>query len=158
MILLLVSCTTLKKAENYFYHHPKDGVNVAKNYILSNKVEGAKICLDAFPQKNIIDTIILVKDSLIINNITDSIYTWLNETHYVDREKIKKVLIPCKDSVKIIKYTIFDNRYEVLYDSLNKKYSDLDDRHRKIKDILTYTYIWILIIILGIIGYIKLKK
>lgn len=157
-IILMISCTTLKKSERYFYEHPNEANNVAKNYILHNKVKGADICLEAFPPVNVIDTFIINKDSVVINNITDTIYTWFTNTKYVDKEKIRKVLIPCKDSIKIIKLTVFDKRYEVLYDSLNHELSDLNNMHTKVKDILTYTYIWIFILILGLIFYIKLKK
>lgn len=156
-LIIMVSCTTLRKSEKYFYNHPEKANNVAKNYINKYKINGAKICLEEFPQKSTIDTFILQKDSIIINNITDSIYNILIDTHYITKDRIKKILIPCKDSTKIIKYTLFDQRYELLYDSLNKSYNDLSNRHDKVKNILFYTYFWIIIIIFGILAYIRFK-
>ena len=146
LILGFFSCTTLKKAEGYFDKHPEKANYVAKQYINAFELPGAKICLDAFPPINKIDTISIVKDSLIVNNITDTLYKWLKETKYIDRNKIKKILVPCNDSIKIVSKTIYDPKYEILYNDVNKKYLNLSDSHAKIKRYLFWTWFFIIII------------
>ena len=146
LILGFFSCTTLKKAEGYFDKHPEKANYVAKQYINAFELPGAKICLDAFPPINKIDTISIVKDSLIVNNITDTLYKWLKETKYIDRNKIKKILVPCNDSIKIVSKTIYDPKYEILYNDVNKKYLNLSDSHSKIKRYLFWTWFFIIII------------
>ena len=142
-ILFLSSCTTLKKAESYFDKHPQKAKNVAKSYILNNDIDGAKICIDAFPQKEVHDTISVVKDSLIVERITDTIFNWLTETKYVDRERIRKILIPCKDSIKIITNTVFDKKYEVLYSGTQFQLDRIKEEKDKISKYLKYTWIGI---------------
>jgi len=146
LILGFFSCTTLKKAEGYFEKHPEKANYVAKQYINAFELPGAKICLDAFPPINKIDTILLVKDSLIINNITDTLYEWFNDTKYIDKDKIRKILIPCIDSIKIVSKTIYDPKYNILYNDVNTKYINMSDSHSKIKRILFWTWFFIIII------------
>ena len=142
-ILFLSSCTTLKKAESYFGKHPDKAKSVAKSYILNHEVDGAKICINAFPPKEIHDTISVVKDSLTVERITDTIFTWLTETKYVDKERIRKILIPCKDSIKIITNTVFDSKYEVLYSGTQFELDKIKEEKDKISKYLKYTWIGI---------------
>jgi hypothetical protein len=142
----ITSCTTLKKAESYFEKHPEKANYVAKQYINAFELPGAKICLDAFPQKNTIDTISIVKDSLIVEKITDTLYQWFTEIKIVNKDKIRKILVPCRDSIKIVSKTIYDPKYEILYNDVNKKYLNLYDSHTKIKRILFWTWFFIIII------------
>jgi PBP1b-binding outer membrane lipoprotein LpoB len=142
-ILFLSSCTTLKKAESYFDKHPQKAKNVAKSYILNHDVAGAKICIDAFPQKEVHDTISVVKDSLTVERITDTIFTWLTETKYVDKERIMKILIPCRDSIKIITNTIIDPKLKLLYDFNLKELDRIKESKDKISKYLKYTWIGI---------------
>jgi hypothetical protein len=158
ILIFLSSCTTLRKAEHYFQKHPTKANNVARNYIINNQIDGVKICIDAFPQIDIVDSFIVSKDSIIINTITDSIFSWLTEVKYVDRERIKKVLIPCKDSIRIINRTIYDKKYEILYNDMYIKYNNVSDSHAKIKKILFWTWFWIILFAIGIYGFYKTKK
>jgi hypothetical protein len=146
LILGFFSCTTLKKAEGYFEKHPEKANYVAKQYINAFELPGAKICLDAFPPINKIDTFSIIKDSLIIQNITDTLYEWFSDTKYIDKDKIKKILVPCNDSIKIVSKTIYDPKYEILYNDVNTKYINMSDSHSKIKKYLFWTWFFIIII------------
>jgi len=146
LIISFFSCTTLKKAEGYFEKHPEKANYVAKQYINAFELPGAKICLDAFPPINKIDTISFVKDSLTVHNITDTLYKWFTETKYINKDKIKKILVPCNDSIKIISKTIYDLKYEILYNDLNKRFINISDSHSKIKSVLFWTWFFIIII------------
>jgi hypothetical protein len=142
-ILFSSSCTTLKKAESYFNKYPDKAKNIAKSYILNHDVDGAKICIDAFPIKEVHDTISVVKDSLTVEKITDTIFSWLTETKYIDKERIRKILIPCKDSIKIITKTIFDKKYEILYNGTQIELDKIKEQKDKISKYLKYTWIGI---------------
>lgn len=158
ILIVLSSCTTLRKAEHYFQKHPTKANNVARNYITNNQIDGVKICIDAFPQKDIVDTFMVSKDSIIINTITDSIYNWITEVKYIDKERIRKVLIPCKDSLKIINKTIYDKKYEILYNDMNTKYINVSDSHSKLKKVLFWTWFWIILFAIGVYGFYKTKR
>lgn len=142
----ITSCMTLKKAESYFDKHPEKANYVAKKYINEFELPGAKMCLDAFPQKNSIDTISIVKDSLIIQQMTDTLYQWFTDTRYIDKEKIKKILLPCRDSIKIVSKTIYDPKYEILYKELQSNYNNVSDAHSKLKKVLFWTWFWIILL------------
>jgi hypothetical protein len=157
LIIGLFSCTTLKKAEGYFEKYPDKAEYVAKKYILSHELPGAKICLEAFPQKNKIDTFSIVKDSLIVEKMVDSIFSTITKTKFINREVIKNILIPCKDSVKIVTKTIYDPKFEVLYNDINKKYINVSDAHSKIKKVLFWTWFWIILLATSF-GVYKYKK
>ena len=146
LILGFFSCTTLKKAEGYFDKHPEKANYVAKQYINAFELPGAKICLDAFPPINKVDTFLVVKDSLIVENITDTIYKWLTEVKFIDKDRIRKILVPCKDSIKIVSKTIYDDKYKILYNDVNTKYINISDSHSKIKKYLFWTWFFIVII------------
>jgi hypothetical protein len=156
-LLSITSCTTLKKAESYFEKHPEKANYVAKQYINAFELPGAKICLDAFPQKNTIDTISIVKDSLIVEKITDTLYQWFTDTRYVDKDKIKKVLLPCRDSIKIVSKTIYDPKYEILYKDLQSNYTNITDAHAKLKKAFFWTWFWVILLAASFVAY-KSKK
>jgi hypothetical protein len=146
LIIGFFSCTTLKKAESYFDKHPEKANYVAKQYINAFELPGAKICLDAFPQKNTIDTISIVKDSLIVEKITDTLYQWFTEIKIVNKDKIRKILVPCRDSIKIVSKIIYDDKYKILYNDVNTKYNNISNSHSKIKRYLFWTWFFIIII------------
>ena len=151
------SCTTLKKAEGYFEKHPEKANYVAKQYINSFELPGAKICLDAFPPKNTIDTFTFVKDSLIVNKLTDTLYQWFTDTRYIDKDKIRKILLPCNDSIKIVSKTIYDPKYEILYKDLQSNYNNVSDAHSKLKKALFWTWFWVILLGASFVVY-KTKK
>lgn len=155
LIIGIFSCTTLKKAEGYFDKHPEKANYVAKQYINAFELPGAKICLDAFPQKTKIDTFSVVKDSLIVENITDTLYKWFTKTEYINKDRIRNILIPCKDSIRYISKTIYDSKYEILYNDINTKYINISDAHKKMKNILFWTWFWFFALVAGAIFYIK---
>ena len=155
LIIGIFSCTTLKNAEGYFDKHPDKAAFVAKKYVMTHQLLGAKICIDAFPQRTKIDTFSVVKDSLIVENITDTIYKWFTKVEFVNRDKIKKILLPCNDSMTYISKTIYDSKYEVLYNDINAKYINVSDAHKKVKNILFWTWFWVFVLVAGAIFYIK---
>jgi hypothetical protein len=57
---------------------------------------------------------------LVVERIADTLYQWFNDTHYVDRVRIKKILKPCKDSIMIVSKQIYTDRYKRVYE-LGKK-------------------------------------
>ena len=73
ILVLLTSCVTTKRIERYLEKNPQE----IEKVFITNDVH---------------DTTLIVKDSLIVERITDSFYTWFADTHYIDRMRIKKVL------------------------------------------------------------------
>ena len=65
----------------------------------------ADICIEMFPQDSTIDTIRVVKDSLITERKIDSVYTWLVEDHYIDKivfkDKIKQIIKTSHDTITL---------------------------------------------------------
>lgn len=110
-LLLLSSCVTEKQVQKYFVKHPEA---IEKVYLI-----------DEYH-----DTTIVTKDSLITERITDSFYTWFNDTHYIDRVRIKKVLEPCKDSIVIVSKQIITDRYKKVYE-LAKKDAEYNEKALK---------------------------
>lgn len=158
VILFLSSCTTLKKAESYFDKYPDRAKLVARKYVLTHQITGAKICIDAFPPKEFHDTISVVKDSLTVERITDTIFTWLTETKYIDRERIKKILIPCNDSIKIVTNIVYDKKYEILYNGSQFELNEIKKEKDKISKYLKYTWIGIGVFLILIFILNKLFK
>ena len=128
-LLLLSSCVTEKGVKRY----------IAKNPHMVEKV---------YYIDEVHDTTTITKDSLVIMRITDSIYTWFNDTHYIDRWRIKKVLEPCKDSIKIVSQRIITDRYKDVYLKA-KKDSELNEKAlRWWRKGLLLTWGWIALILL----------
>jgi hypothetical protein len=107
-LLLLTSCVTQKKIDRYFENNPQEIERV-------------------FVFDEVHDTTTIIKDSLVIERITDSIYYWFNDTHYIDRVRIKEVLKPCKDSILIVSKQIYTDRYKKVYE-LAKKDSEYNEK------------------------------
>ncbi len=129
LLLLLTSCVSEKQVQRYFVKHP-------------DKIEKVFI-IDEYH-----DTIQVVKDSLVVERITDSFYTWFNDTHYIDRWRIKEVLKPCKDSITIVSKRIFTDRYKDVYLKA-KRDSELNDKALKWwRKGLLLTWAWIALILL----------
>jgi len=142
IIFLFTSCITTNKVRKYLYDHP---------------VQAAKLCLEQFPQESKIDTIQLVKDSLIVEQRVDSIYTWLVEEHYLESEvktKIRTVIKELKDTI-VITETKWDDKYKVLFEAKDKEYMILEDRFDRKSKALFYTWLWIAIIGVGAFAYKK---
>ncbi len=142
IIFLFTSCITTNKVKKYLYEHP---------------VQAAKLCLEQFPQESKIDTIRVVKDSLIIERKVDSIYTWLVEEHYSTpdiKTKIRTVIKELKDTI-VITETKWDDKYKVLFEAKDKEYMILEDRFNRKSKALFYTWLWIAIIGVGAFAYKK---
>jgi len=142
IIFLFTSCITTNKVKKYLYEHP---------------VQAAKLCLEQFPQQSKIDTIRIVKDSLIVEQKVDSIYTWLVEEHYSAPEiktKIRTVIKELKDTI-VITETKWDDKYKVLFEAKDKDYMILEDRFDRKSKALFYTWLWIAIIGVGAFAYKK---
>jgi galactitol-specific phosphotransferase system IIB component len=142
IIFLFTSCITTNKVKKYLYEHP---------------VQAAKLCLEQFPQESKTDTIRIVKDSLIVEQKVDSIYTWLVEEHYLESEvktKIRTVIKELKDTI-VITETKWDDKYKVLFEAKDKEYMILEDRYDRKSKALFYTWLWIAIIGVGAFAYKK---
>jgi len=142
IIFLFTSCITTNKVKKYLYEHP---------------VQAAKLCLEQFPQDSKIDTTFIVKDSIIIEQKVDSIYTWLVEDHYASPEiktKIRTVIKELKDTI-VITETKWDDKYKVLFEAKDKEYMILEDRFDRKSKALFYTWLWIAIIGVGAFAYKK---
>jgi hypothetical protein len=126
-LLLLTSCVTQKKIDRYFEKNPQEIERV-------------------FVFDEVHDTTTIVKDSLIVDRITDSFYTWLYQTEYVDRWRIKEVLKPCKDSITIVSKQIYTDRYKKVYE-LAKKDAEYNEKALKWwRKGLLITWGWIILI------------
>jgi hypothetical protein len=128
-LLLLTSCVSEKGVQRY----------LAKNPDMIEKV---------YYIDEVHDTTTIVKDSLVVERITDSFYTWFTDTHYIDRWRIKKVLEPCKDSILIVSKQIITDRYKDVYLKA-KRDSELNDKALKWwRKGLLLTWAWIVLILL----------
>jgi hypothetical protein len=126
-LLLLTSCVTQKKINKYFEKNPQE----IERVFVFNEVH---------------DTTTIVKDSLIVERITDSIYYWFYDTNYIDRWRIKEVLKPCKDSIIIVSKQIYTDRYKKVYE-LAKKDAEYNEKALKWwRKGLLITWGWIILI------------
>jgi hypothetical protein len=141
LLLLLSSCVTTKKIERYLEKHPE-------------AIEMVFIINDVH------DTVRVVKDSLITEKITDTLYNWFTEYKYLDKEitkyKIKEVLKPCKDSVLIIEKKVFVDRYKKVYEALKKDNEANDKMLRWWRKGALLTWGWIVLI--GVVVYIIKRR
>ncbi len=142
-ILLLTSCVTSNKVKRYMLLHPE---------------KAAELCLEQFPQQELHDTVLIKKDSIIIDKKIDSVYTWLAEDHFVDKvvfkDKIKEILKVSHDTIRIntIKW---DDRYKVMYQKKDRDYAILEEKYKRNKKSLFYTWLWIGIVGVGYLAYKK---
>ena len=128
-LFLLTSCVSEKGVQRY----------LAKNPDMIEKV----YLIDEYH-----DTTTIVKDSLVVERITDSFYTWLTDTRYIDRVRIKEVLKPCKDSIVIVSKQIITDRYKDVYLKA-KRDSELNDKAlRWWRKGLLLTWAWVALILL----------
>lgn len=128
-LLLLSSCVSEKQVQRYFEKNP-------------DKIEKVFL-IDEYH-----DTTIVTKDSLVVERITDSIYSWFSDTHYIDRWRIKEVLKPCKDSILIVSKQIYTDRYKKVYE-LAKKDAEYNEKALSWwRKGLLLTWGWIALIVL----------
>lgn len=134
-LLFLSSCVTTKRIERYLEKNPQEIEKV-------------------FVYQDIHDTIRVVKDSLTVEKMVDTLYQWFNDTHYIDRVRIKKVLEPCKDSIIIVEKKVFVDRYKKVYEAAKKNIEANDKMLRWWRKGALLTWAWI-ILIAGVIYIIK---
>jgi hypothetical protein len=137
ILFLFSSCVTTKRIERYLEKNPKE---IEKVFIVND----------------VHDTTIITKDSLVIERIADTLYQWINDTHYVDRVRIKKILEPCKDSVIIIEKKIFVDRYKKFYELAKKDAAATEKMFRWWRKGALLTWGWIVLI--GFVIYIIKRK
>lgn len=136
-LLLLTSCVTQKKIDRYFEKNPQEIERV-------------------FVFDEVHDTTTIVKDSLIVERISDTIYHWLSQPEYIEMWRIKEVLKPCKDSILIVSKEIYTDRYKKVYE-LAKKDAEYNEKALKWwRKGLLITWGWIILI--GIIIYIIKRR
>ena len=137
ILILFSSCVTQKKIEKYLVKHPE----AIETIYITNDVH---------------DTSVIIKDSLIIERIADTLYQWLNDTHYIDRVRIKKILQPCKDSIIIVSKNIYVDRYKKVYEAAKKDRDATEKQFRWWQKGALLTWAWI-ILIAGVVYIIKRK-
>ena len=126
-LLLLTSCVTQKKIDRYFEKNPQEIERV-------------------FVFDEVHDTTTIVKDSLIVDRISDTIYHWLSQPEYIEMWRIKEVLKPCKDSILIVSKQIYTDRYKKVYE-LAKKDAEYNEKALKWwRKGLLITWGWIILI------------
>jgi hypothetical protein len=135
ILILFSSCVTTKRIERYLEKNPQE---IEKVFIVND----------------IHDTSVIIKDSLIIERIADTLYQWINDTHYIDRVRIKKVLEPCKDSIIIVEKQVFVDRYKKVYEAAKKDRDATEKQFRWWQKGALLTWAWI-ILIAGVIYIIK---
>lgn len=135
--MLLSSCVTEKAVQRYFEKNPQE---IEKVFVINS----------------VHDTTTIVKDSLIVETITDSFYSWLNQTEYIDRWRIKEVLKPCKDSIVIVSKNIFTDRYKKVYELAIKDAEVNKAALKWWRKGLLLTWGWIALIVL-VVFFIKRK-
>jgi hypothetical protein len=142
-IIFLTSCVTSNKVKRYMLLHPE---------------KAAELCLEQFPQEEKHDTILVKKDSIIIEQKIDSVYTWLVEDHFVDKvvfkDKIKEILKVAHDTIKVTTIK-WDDRYKVMYQKKDRDYAILEEKYNRNKKSLFYTWLWIGIVGVGYLAYKK---
>lgn len=160
-LLLISGCVTQNKVLKYAHEHDEVALMITRDYMQENREEAAKISLEVFPQIESNDTIIVIKDSIQIEHTIDTLYKWFNDTHYIDREQIKKILTPYVSN-KFITRTIYNDAYKVLYESKDKELAVLSNKHEtlrnsfyKVRKGLILTWAWIFLMALGIYLYRK---
>lgn len=103
--------------------------------------------------KEVHDTTIIQKDKIVVDRITDSIYSWIYDTTIVEYERIRKVLKPCTDSVikvnKIVYTEIYKDQFHQAQEEI-KKLKD-DKRYWQKGALLTWGWIALIIIIILVI-------
>lgn len=141
ILILLSSCVTQKKIDRYFKKHPE----AIEKVFITNDVH---------------DTTIIVKDSLVINKLTDTLYQWFTEYKYLDKVvtkwQIKQVLKPCEDSIVIVEKQVFVDRYKKVYEAAKKNIEANDKMLNWWRKGALLTWAWI-ILIAGVIYIIKRK-
>jgi hypothetical protein len=139
ILILLSSCVTQKKIDRYFKKHPEAIEKV-------------------FIYQDVHDTIRVVKDSLIVEKISDTLYQWFTEYKYLDKEvtkwRIKQVLKPCEDSIVIVEKQVFVDRYKKVYEAAKKNIEANDKMLKWWRKGALLTWAWI-ILIAGVIYIIK---
>lgn len=142
-IIFLTSCVTSNKVKRYMLLHPE---------------KAAELCLEQFPQEEVHDTILVKKDSIIIEQKIDSVYNWFVEEHFIDKEvfidKIKQIIKVSHDTIRITT-TKWDDRYKVLYEKKDRDYAILEEKHARKTKALFWTWLWIAVIGVGSVAYKK---
>jgi len=141
ILILLSSCVTQKKIDRYFKKHPEAIEKV-------------------FIYQDVHDTIRVVKDSLIVEKISDTLYQWFTEYKYLDKEitkwRIKEVLKPCEDSIVIVEKQVFVDRYKKVYEAAKKDRDATEKMYRWWQRGALITWAWVLLI--GIVVYIIKRR
>jgi len=137
ILFLFSSCVTTKRIERYLEKNPKE---IEKVFIIND----------------VHDTTLITKDSLVIERIADTLYQWINDTHYIDRVRIKKILEPCKDSIIIVSKNIYVDRYKKVYEAAKKDAAATEKMFRWWRKGALLTWAW-LILIGGVFYIIKRK-
>ena len=134
VLCLLTGCVTTEKVQRFIEKHP----NIIEKQYVFNEVH---------------DTTIVSNDTIIYEKISDTLYKWITEKHYIDRWKIKEILKPCRDSIKYIYVTksveLYKDKYNKLQD-INQKEMELTRFWRKGFFLLLFWVTFLVIIFLVI--------
>ena len=101
--------------------------------------------------KEVHDTTIIQKDKIVVDRITDSIYSWIYDTTIVEYERIRKVLKPCTDSVIKVNKIVYTEIYKDQFHQAQKEIKKLKDDKRYWQKGALLTWGWIALIIIIIL-------
>jgi hypothetical protein len=102
--------------------------------------------------REIHDTTIIQKDKIVVDRITDSIYSWIYDTTIVEYERVRKVLQPCADSIVKINKVVYTELYKDQFHESEQKLKKLEENKRWWQKGALLTWGWIGLLILVIIA------
>jgi hypothetical protein len=102
--------------------------------------------------REIHDTTIIQKDKIVVDRITDSIYSWIYDTTIVEYERVRKVLQPCADSIVKINKVVYTELYKDQFHEAEQKLKKLEQNKRWWQKGALLTWGWIGLLILVIIA------
>jgi len=102
--------------------------------------------------KEVHDTTIIQKDKIVVDRITDSIYSWIYDTTIVEYERVRKVLQPCADSVIKINKIVYTELYKEQFHQAEEEIKKLKDDKRYWQKGALLTWGWIALIIIIILA------
>jgi len=102
--------------------------------------------------REIHDTTIIEKDKIVVDRITDSIYSWIYDTTIVEYERVRKVLKPCTDSVIEVNKIIYNEIYKEQLQQAQEEIKKLKEGKRYWQKGALLTWGWIALIIIIILA------
>jgi len=102
--------------------------------------------------REIHDTTIIQKDKIVVDRITDSIYSWIYDTTIVEYERVRKVLQPCADSILKVNKIVYTEIYKDQFHQAQEEIKKLKEGKRYWQKGALLTWGWIALIIIIILA------